>query len=154
MVHRTCLVLERAPRLVRFSDTPMGRFPPRTIKRGVHPLYWFGHSLDLKKLSTKDSWAPTLSLKLQSNPSLIEEIWAKSWVTLSIFKQDHFTNNLRVFVTLGDSSSRQTMCPSGATKVVVRPRKFVLSSPSWRFDSEEPNLILVIIRGGLWLRET
>jgi hypothetical protein len=39
---------------VRVSDTPTGRFPLRTIKGGggLHPLYSFDHSIDLKKLST------------------------------------------------------------------------------------------------------
>jgi hypothetical protein len=40
-------------------------------------------------------------------------------VTLSIFKQKHFTDDLHVFVTLEDLSPRWTRCPSRATKVVV-----------------------------------
>jgi hypothetical protein len=52
---------------------------------------------------------------------------------------NHFTDNLCVFVTLGNLSSRRTRCPPGATKVVVSLRKFVLPSPSWGFDSGKPN---------------
>jgi hypothetical protein len=74
-------------------------------------------------------------------------------VTHSFLEQEHFTNNLCVFVTLGDLSYRQTRCPSEATKVMVNPEKFVFSSPSWGFDSAKPNLILVIGRGGLWSRD-
>jgi hypothetical protein len=131
------------------------RFPLRTIKGGLHPplliwlLPWLEKVINLSFLSSD-------TLKLQSNPNLRGEIWAKSWVSRSIFKQEqeHVTSNLCVFVTLWDSSSRRTRSPSGATKVVVSPKKFVLFSPSWGFDSEEPNLILVIVYGGLWLRET
>jgi hypothetical protein len=51
----------------------------------------------------------------------------------------HFTNDLRMFVTLRDLSPRWTRCPPGATKVVVSLGKFVLPSPSWGFPSEKPN---------------
>jgi hypothetical protein len=48
--------LDRIPKrilgLVRVSDTPTGKFLVGTIKGGLHPLYSFGHSIDLKKLST------------------------------------------------------------------------------------------------------
>jgi hypothetical protein len=54
-----------------------------------------------------------------------------------------------VFVTLGDSSPKWTRCPLGATNVVMSPEKFVLFYPLWRFDSEEPNLILMVVQGGL-----
>jgi hypothetical protein len=47
----------------------------------------------------------------------------------------HFTNDLCMFVTLGDLSPRWTRCSLGVTMVVVNLRKFVLSSPSWGFDS-------------------
>jgi hypothetical protein len=71
-----------------------------------------------------------------------------------IFKKEHFTNNLLVYVTLGDSSPRRTRYPSGDTKDVVSSEKFVLPSPLWRFDSEELNVFLVIVQGGLRSRET
>jgi hypothetical protein len=51
----------------------------------------------------------------------------------------HFTDDLRLFVTLGDLSPRRTRCPPGATKVVVSLEKFVLPSPLWGFDSEKSN---------------
>jgi hypothetical protein len=69
-------------------------------------------------------------------------------------KQEQFINNLRVLVTLRDSSLRWTRYPLGATKIVVSHEMFVLPSPLWGFDSEELDLILVIVRGGLGLRET
>jgi hypothetical protein len=41
----------------------------------------------------------------------------------------HFTDDLRVFVTLGDWSLRWTRCSPGVTKAVVNLREFVLPSP-------------------------
>jgi hypothetical protein len=49
---------------------------------------------------------------------------------LSQSSSKHFTDDLHVFVTLGDLSTRWTRCPPGATKVVVSLKKFVLPSPS------------------------
>jgi hypothetical protein len=51
----------------------------------------------------------------------------------------HFTDDLCVFVTLGDLSPRRTRCSPGATKVLVGLEKFVLPSLSWGFDSEKLN---------------
>jgi hypothetical protein len=48
----------------------------------------------------------------------------------------HFIDDLRVFVTLGDLSLRQTMSCPGVIKVMVDLGKFVLPSPLWGFDSE------------------
>jgi hypothetical protein len=47
----------------------------------------------------------------------------------------HFIDDLHVFVTLGNLSLRRTRCCPGVTKIVVDLEKFVLPSPSWRFDS-------------------
>jgi hypothetical protein len=58
----------------------------------------------------------------------------------------HFTDDLRVFVTLRDSSPRWTRCHSRATKIVMSLRKFVLLSLLCGFNSEKLNYILVIIR--------
>jgi hypothetical protein len=58
----------------------------------------------------------------------------------------HFTDNLRVFITLGNLSLRRSRCPLGVTKVVVSLEKFIFPSPSWGFDSEKLNLILMIVR--------
>jgi hypothetical protein len=63
--------------------------------------------------------------------------------------QEHFTNDLRVFITIGHLSLRWIRCSPGGTKVGVIPEKFVLLSPSCGFDSKELNLILVITQGGL-----
>jgi hypothetical protein len=57
----------------------------------------------------------------------------------------HFTDDLCVFVTLGDLT---------VTKVVVNLENFVLPSPSWGFDSGKPNFILAIVWRGLGSRET
>jgi hypothetical protein len=54
----------------------------------------------------------------------------------------HFTNGLRVFVSLGDLSPRETRCPPGTTKAVVSLRKFVLPSPLWVFKSGKIELDL------------
>jgi hypothetical protein len=51
----------------------------------------------------------------------------------------HFTDDLRVFVTLGDLSPRYTRCSPGVIMVVVNLKKFVLPSLSWGFDSGKPN---------------
>jgi hypothetical protein len=51
----------------------------------------------------------------------------------------HFTDDLRVFVTLRDSSPRWTMCHPGATKIVMSLEKFVLLSLLWGFNSEKLN---------------
>jgi hypothetical protein len=51
----------------------------------------------------------------------------------------HSTDDLYVYVTLGDLPTRRTRCPPGANNVMVSLRKFVLPSPSWGFDSEKPN---------------
>jgi hypothetical protein len=139
---------------VQISDTPTGRFPVG-YKRGypppplIWPLRWLKNPLNLHFLNSN-----SLSLNLQSNPCLLGEIWANSWVTLSIFKRKHITDNLCVFVTLENLSPRWTRCPLGATKVVVSLGKFVLPSPLWWFDSGKLNLILVIVRWGLGLKET
>jgi hypothetical protein len=124
---------------VQVLDTPMGRFPMGAIK-GVSapplgwPLRWFENTLNQSFLSSN-----SLSLKLHSNSSLPGEIWVNSWVTHSIFKQEQFTNNLCVFVTLGDSFPRRTRCPPIATKVVMSFEKFILPSALWVVDNGKPN---------------
>jgi hypothetical protein len=47
----------------------------------------------------------------------------------------HFTDDLRIFVTLGNLFPRWTRL-SGSPKVVVDPKKFVLPSPLWGFYSQ------------------
>jgi hypothetical protein len=89
--HQTCPVDQtfsrhRIPKrfteLVQSSDTSMGRFPPETIKGGLHPLYSFGHSSKLQNTPRSKSWALRHSLK---PPILIlcswEKIWAILWVS-------------------------------------------------------------------------
>jgi hypothetical protein len=127
-------------------DYKRGSLPPSL----TWPFHWHENPFNLSFLISNSL---SLSLKLQSNPNLIGEIWSKSWVTHSIFKQEHFTDNLPMFVTLGDLSPRWTRCPPRATKVVVSLKKFVLPPSSWWFDSGKPNLIMVIIWWGLWSRE-
>jgi hypothetical protein len=47
----------------------------------------------------------------------------------------HFTDDLRVFITLGGFVPLDGLGCPGVTKVVVDLRKFVLPSPLWGFDS-------------------
>jgi hypothetical protein len=77
----------------------------------------------------------SLSLKLHSNVSFLGEI---STILLSDplnIQAKHFINDLRVFISLRDLSPIWTRCCPSVTKVVVNLEKFVLPSPSWRFDS-------------------
>jgi hypothetical protein len=47
----------------------------------------------------------------------------------------NFTDDLHVFVSLGGFVPLDGLGSPGVTKVVVDPRKFVLPSPLWGFDS-------------------
>jgi hypothetical protein len=124
--YRTCSDLWHPNGQIPYEDYKR-RSPPPSL---IWPLRWIKNPLNLSFLRSN-----SLSLKLQSNPSLLGWIWAKPWVTHSIFEQEHFTNNLHVFITLSDSSPWWTRCPLRATKVVVSLKKFVLPSPLWEFDS-------------------
>jgi hypothetical protein len=128
--YRTCPDLWHTNGQIASGGYKMGS-PPPTLG---WPLRWLENTLNQNFFSSN-----SLSLKLHSNPSLLGEIWANSWVTHSIFKQEHFTNNLCVFITLRDSSPRRTRYPLIATKVVVSFKRFVLLFPSWGFDSEKLN---------------
>jgi hypothetical protein len=67
---------------------PNEQIPYGTYKREsltsplIWPLHWHENTLNQSFLSSN-----SLSLKFHSNPSLLREIWANSWVTHSIFKQ-------------------------------------------------------------------
>jgi hypothetical protein len=127
------------PGYIRIFDTPTGRFLLRAIKE-VHTPF-----TPLATPLTRIHFEPTL---LELKPSLLQ-----ASLKFKLPKRDlshplsdplnlqakHFTNDLRVFVILGDMSPRWTRCSPGATKVVEGLRKFVLPSPSWGFDSEKLN---------------
>jgi hypothetical protein len=113
------------------------------------PLYCFENTLNQHFMSSKP-----LVFKLLYNPSFLREIWDILWSDPLNFQAKHFTDDLRVFITIGDLSPRRTRCYPGVTKVVMDLRKFILPSPSWRFHSEKQNEILVIIQRGLRSRET
>jgi hypothetical protein len=119
-----------------------------TIKGVSHPLHSFRHFIDLKTLWIKASWVkhypPQASLK--SKPPRRDLSHLLECPSQS--SNQHFTDDLRAFVSLGDLSPRWTRCPLGATKVVMSLRKFVWPSPSWGFDSRKQNSILVIVRQG------
>jgi hypothetical protein len=143
------------PEHVQISDTPTERFLLGAIKGSPcppslpWPLYYFENTLNQYFLSSKP-----LSFKLQSNPSFLREIWAIPFSDPQDLQAKHFTDDLRVFVTLGDLSPWWTRCCPRVTKLVVNLRKFVLPSPSWGFDSGKLNSILVIVRRGLGSRKT
>jgi hypothetical protein len=119
---------------------PNRKIPLGGYKMSITPpslsllLHCFENTLNQHFLSSK-----SLSFKLHSNPSFLREIWAIILSVLLNLQAKHFTNDPYVFITLEDLSPRWTRYYPGVTKVVVNLRKFVLSSPSWGFDSEKPN---------------
>jgi hypothetical protein len=119
---------------------PNGKIPFGGYKKSPMPpslswsLHCFENTLNQHFLSSKP-----LSFNLHSNPRFLKEIWAILLSDHLNLQAMHFTDNLRVFVTLRDLSHRQTRCCPGVTKGVVNLKKFVLPYPSWGFDSGKLN---------------
>jgi hypothetical protein len=139
---------------VWISDTPTVRYPMGAIKGALRPLTHLATLLTWKHFESK-----LLELKLSLPQASLKSKPPRRDLSHLLtdpldLQAKHFTDNLRVFVTLGDLSPRRTRCPLGATKVVVSLRKFGLPSASWGFDSVKLNKLLVIVRWGLGSRET
>jgi hypothetical protein len=117
--------------------TPQWAYSLGGYKRPPHLSSLVGYSVQLANtlrhyfLSSKP-----FSLKLHLNLTFLRKIWASLLSDPLDFQLKHFIDDFRVFDTLEHLSSRRTRCCLGVTKVVVDLRKFVLSSPSWGFDSE------------------
>jgi hypothetical protein len=109
-----------------------------SIKGGLHPFTLLATLLTQKSFEPKllELKISLLLASLKSKPPRRDLSHSLSG-PLNI-QAKHFTNDLRVFVTLGDLSPRQTRCSLGATKAVVSLKKFVLPCP-WGFNSEKSN---------------
>jgi hypothetical protein len=133
-VYRTC----PAPtRICLGLWHPNGQIPLGAIKDPPRLSSSIGHSVQLANTlrhSFLSSNPLSISLKIHSNLSFIWEIWSSLLSDSLDLQHKHFIDDLCVFVTLGNLSPRQTRCYPGVTKVVVDLEKFVLPSPSWRFD--------------------
>jgi hypothetical protein len=102
--------------------------PPRLsnpIGHSIYLKYTLRHSLELKISLPQASLQSKLSRRDLSHP-------LSDPLDLQL---KHFIDELCVFITLGDSSPRQTRSCPGVIMVVVDLKKFVLPSHSWGFDS-------------------
>jgi hypothetical protein len=95
------------------------------VHHSIHLKYTLIHSLELKIYLPQASLRSKLPMRDLSHP-------LSDPLDLQL---KHLIDELRVFITLWDSSPRWTRSCSGVTKVMVDLRKFVLPSPSWGFDS-------------------
>jgi hypothetical protein len=113
---------------------PNGKIPFGCYKRTPMPPQ-LGRSLHsiANTLNQCFLWSKPLSFKLPKR-DLSRPF---EWPSKSLSKC--FTDDLHVFVTLGDLSPWWTRCCLGVTKVVMNLRKFVLPSPLCGFDSGKPN---------------
>jgi hypothetical protein len=104
-------------------------------KRPPHLSIPVGHPIHLK-YTLRPSLQLKISLPQASLQSKLPRRDLRHPLSNSLDLQlKHFINELRVFITLGDSSHKWTRSCLGVTKVVVDLRKLVLPSPSWGFDS-------------------
>jgi hypothetical protein len=82
---------------------PTARFPSGAIKGPHASLVGLATQFNLQTLWDTLLSSQPLSFKLHSNPSFLWEIWASLLSDPLDLQLNHFTNNLCVFVTLGDS---------------------------------------------------
>jgi hypothetical protein len=91
------------PGHVRISDTPTARFPWGAIKGPHASLACPATHFNMQTLCDTLLSSQALSSKLHSNPSFLGEIWGSLLSDPLNLQLKHFADDLRVFITLGDS---------------------------------------------------